>query len=182
MRETVAKAAAVHDALHVLANIGGILRFDNTHDLTLANWQKVIGVNLTGTFLMCREAIPHLLKHPGKGVIVNMSSTSALGSHAWTTAYAASKGGVLSMTKSMAVEYAKQGLRVNVVCPGAITTPIVASFAWPEGADQSLIQKAMFYDKFRGPEYVAGVIAMLASEDGAHINGTEIRIDGGMMA
>ena len=182
VRETVAAAASVFGSLHLLANVGGILRFDNAHELSLEDWNQVITVNLTGTFLMCREAIPHLLKHPGDAAIVNTSSTAAHGSHCWTAAYSASKGGVLSMTRCLAVEYGRQGLRVNAVCPGAVGTPMIEQFSFPDGANQKLLRKSMFYDEFRGPEVVADTIAFLGSNEAAHINGADLRVDGGMLA
>jgi NAD(P)-dependent dehydrogenase (short-subunit alcohol dehydrogenase family) len=85
-----------YSQLNALCNIAGILRFDHTTDLKLDDWNTIINVNLTGTFLMCQAAIPHLLKT--RGSIVNMASTAALGAHAWTAAYSASKGGVFSLT------------------------------------------------------------------------------------
>lgn len=182
VKATVDAAVSNFSGLHVLANVGGILRFDNAHELSLEDWNRVLMVNLTGTFLMCREAIPHLLEHPGHAAIVNTSSTAALGSHCWTVAYSASKGGVLSMTKCLGVEYGRQGLRVNAVCPGAVGTPMIGEFQLPEGADPELLKKAMFYDQFRGPEVVADTIAFLASDEAAHINGAELRVDGGMLA
>lgn len=182
VRSAVETTVATYGALHVLANVGGILRFDNAHQLSLEDWNRVIQVNLTGTFLMCREAIPHLLKQAGSAAIVNTSSTAAIGGHCWTVAYSASKGGVLSMTRCLSVEYHRQGLRVNAVCPGAISTPMIGEFRLPEGADVTLVEKARFADKFREPSAVADTIAFLASDEAAHINGAEIRVDGGMLA
>lgn len=182
MRKAVAATIEAHGALNVLANVGGILRFDNTHELALDDWNRVIQVNLTGSFLLCREAIFHLLQQAGKAAIVNTSSTAAIGSHCWTAAYSASKGGVLSMTRCLAVEYHRQGLRVNAVCPGAIKTPMIGEFRLPEGADATLVEKSRFSDRFREPRVVADTIAFLASDEAAHINGAEIRVDGGMLA
>lgn len=182
VKGVVREAVDTYGGLHLLANVGGILRFDNAHELALEDWDRVLGVNLTGTFLMCREAIPHLLEHPGDAAIVNTSSTAAIGSHCWTVAYSASKGGVLSMTRCLAVEYGRQGLRVNAVCPGAIGTPMIDTFSFPDGADQKLLRKSMFYDQFRGPEAVADTIAFLGSNEAAHVNGAELRVDGGMLA
>ena len=182
VRRTVAATIDAYGALHVLANVGGILRFDNAHELATDDWNRVIQINLTGTFLMCREAIPHLLKQPGHAAIVNTSSTAAIGSHCWTVAYSASKGGVLSMTRCLSVEYHRQGLRVNAVCPGAISTPMIGEFKLPEGADVTLVEKARFADQFREPHVVADTIAFLASDEAAHVNGAELRVDGGMLA
>ena len=166
-------------ALDVLCNIAGILRFDNTHELALEDWNRVLAVNLTGTFLMCQAAISHLLRT--RGTIVNMSSTAALGAHPWTAAYSASKGGVLALTFGLALEYGKQGVRVNAVCPGAIKTPMRKMFRFPEGADPKLLDHIMPFDGFAPPEAVASTIAFLASDDARHVNGTALRVDGGML-
>lgn len=162
-----------------ISNMAGILRFDHFHELSLKNFNTVINVNLNGTFLMCREAIPHLLKSEGN--IVNAASTSAMAGVPWATAYSASKGAVLAMTRSIAVEYAKQGLRANCVCPGDIKTPM-ASPSFPENADLTMLQRCMSITGAKGPQVVAGVVAMLASDDGAHITGEHIRMDGGTLS
>ena len=166
--------------LDVLCNVAGILRFDYFQDLDLDDWNRILAVNLTGTFLMCRAAIPHLLDSGGN--IVNTSSTSALAGLAYGAAYGASKAGVLALTRSIAVEYAAPGLRANAVCPGSIKTRMTSRSKLPKDLDMALIQRALPLDGPRGPESVAGVIAMLASEDGAHINGEWIRVDGGTLA
>jgi len=166
--------------LDVLCNVAGILRADRTHELGLEAWSRVIAVNLTGTFLMCRAAIPHLLET--RGNIVNMCSTAALGSHPWMAAYAASKGGVLSFTRAIAVEYVKQGLRANCVVPGGIKTPLHQQFVPPAGADFDLMKGAIPFVEFAGPEHVASAVAFIASDDGRYMNGAELRVDGGAMS
>jgi meso-butanediol dehydrogenase / (S,S)-butanediol dehydrogenase / diacetyl reductase len=178
--DAMAAVIAKHDRLDVLCNVAGVLRSDHTHEIKLADWDRIIRINLTGTFLMCRAAIPHLLK--SKGNIVNTSSTSALGSHPWMAAYAASKGGILSMTRVIAVEYAKQGLRANCVCPGGINTPLHGQFRMPKNADLELLRGAMPLVPQVGPEYAASVIAFLASDDAKYMNGAEIRADGGALS
>jgi NAD(P)-dependent dehydrogenase (short-subunit alcohol dehydrogenase family) len=167
-------------ALHSLCNNAGILRFGNTHEFPLEEWHRILSVNLTGTFLMCRAALPHLLQTGGN--IVNIASTAALAGHPWTCAYSASKGGVLALTRGIAVEYGKQGLRANAICPGSVTTPIHQEFSLPEGADIKLLQRILPLDKSRGPETVAGVVAFLASDDAAHINGVSLRVDGATLS
>lgn len=178
--ETVAAAVAEHGRLDVLVNVAGILQFEDFRRTSLADWERIIGVNLTGTFLMCREAMPHLLETGGN--IVNTASTSALAGHPWTASYAASKGGVFALTQTLAVEFGKQGVRVNSVAPGSILTPIQEAFNLPEGADAKLIYRIMALDQQRGPETVASAIAFLASDDGAHVNGTCLKVDGGTLA
>jgi meso-butanediol dehydrogenase/(S,S)-butanediol dehydrogenase/diacetyl reductase len=165
--------------LDVLCNVAGILRFDNTHDLALDDWNRVLAVNLTGTFLMCQAAILHLLAR--KGTIVNLASTAALSGHPWTAAYSASKGGVLALSASLAVEYGKQGVRVNAVCPGSIKTPMRHVFSVPEGANPKLVERIMPFTGFAEPEAVAATIAFLASDEAHHIHGTALRVDGGAL-
>jgi NAD(P)-dependent dehydrogenase (short-subunit alcohol dehydrogenase family) len=176
---TIAVAVKRFGALHALCNIAGILRFVHSHEETLEDWNRILAVNLTGTFLMSRAAIPHLLAT--KGVIVNTSSTAALQAHPWCAAYSASKGAILSLTRALAIEYGRQGLRVNCICPGGIETPIHTAFRFPEGADKTLLRRIMPFDGFRGAEEAANVIAFLVSDDARHILGTEIRVDGGML-
>ncbi len=167
-------------SLYALVNMAGILRFDDTQALELAAWQKVIDVNLTGTMLLCRAALPHLLKT--KGSIVNAASTAALAGLPCGVAYSASKGGVLAMTRSIAVEYAKRGVRANCVCPGDTKTNMTEGVAFPETMDFDLLPRIMSLTGAKGPETLASVIAMLASEDGAHITGEDIRVDGGTLS
>jgi len=166
--------------LQVLCNMAGILRFGNTHEYPLEEWNRIIAVNLTGTFLVCREALPHLLERGG--AIVNASSTAGLAGHPWTPAYSASKGGVLALTYGLAIEYGKRGVRANAVCPGSISTPMTQSVTLPEGADRKLLYRMMPLDEFRGPETVASTIAFLASDDAAHVNGVALRVDGATLS
>lgn len=174
------EAMAIEGHLDVLCNIAGILRFNNLADTTLDEWNLVLKVNLTGTFLMCQAAMPHLLE--GGGSIVNTSSTAALGGHPWTSAYSASKGGIQAFSQGLAIEFGRQGVRTNVVAPGSITTPIQNEFFFPEGADETLLERIMAFDKPRGPETVAATIAFVASDDGAHMCGTVLRVDGGTLS
>ncbi|WP_064077044.1 SDR family NAD(P)-dependent oxidoreductase [Prescottella equi] len=180
VRENIGGAVETLGGLDVLVNAAGILRASHTHETTLDFWNKVVGVNLTGTFLVTREALPALLES-GKGVVVNFSSTSAHFAHPYMAAYAATKGGIRSFTHAIALEYAKQGLRAVAVEPGSIASGMTSDPGFPEGVDPSLIGKLYPWigEGFAPPEDVAGVIAMLASDDGKFVTGTEIRIDGG---
>lgn len=189
VRDGVAAAVAALGGLDALVNAAGILRSSHTHETTLDAFEQVIRVNLVGTFLVTREAIPALLQGEGSAV-VNFSSTSATFAHPYMAAYAASKGGVQSMTHALAAEYAKQGIRFNAVQPGSISSGMTDGSGQskqsqgpglPEDADMMLFMKLQpaLGQGFAGPETVASVVAMLASDDGAFVTGTEVRIDGG---
>jgi NAD(P)-dependent dehydrogenase (short-subunit alcohol dehydrogenase family) len=178
--------------LDSLVNAAGILRAAHTHQTSTEQWNQIIAVNLTGTFLVVREALPALLDNQ-RSTIVNFSSTSASFAHPYMAAYAASKGGVQAFTHSLALEYARDGLRAVCVAPGSIKSGITDATGGyiPQDANWSLFTRLMpilpTTVKSSGagmadPSAVAGVIAMLVSEDGAFITGTEIRIDGGTHA
>jgi len=170
-------------AVDALVNNAGILRFDNFLELNLDDFDTIIRVNLKGNFIMTQTFLPEIIKT--KGSVVNVASTAALGHHAYTTAYSASKGGVFAYTKALTNEYAKQGVNFNCVCPASIATPMSNKGAemLPKGFDPMLLAKAAPFDgPPRTPDYVASTVAFLASEDGKHINGDRIITDGGMMA
>ncbi|CAL9397563.1 SDR family NAD(P)-dependent oxidoreductase [Streptomyces sp. enrichment culture] len=180
VRDRIGGALDGLGGLDVLVNAAGILDSRHTETMTLEFWNRIIGVNLTGTFLMTRQALPALLES-GKGVIVNFSSTSASFAHPYMAAYAATKGGIQSFTHAIASEYSKRGLRAVCVAPGSIASGMTHNPGLPKDTDYELLAKLSpaLGEGFAGPETVAGAIAMLASDDGAFITGTELRIDGG---
>ncbi len=180
IRSNVAACIDRFGRLDTLCNIAGILLLDHFTDIKPDQFRRVLEVNLVGTFVLCQVALPHLLET--KGTIINTSSTSALAGMPYGAAYGTSKGGVSALTRSIAVEYGKKGIRCNAVNPGSILTAMSGPGVVPEGADMRLISRAQPLDKPRGPEVIAATIAMLASEDGIHINGEEIRVDGGTLA
>ncbi|MEH6590147.1 MAG: SDR family NAD(P)-dependent oxidoreductase [Halioglobus sp.] len=169
-----------YGSLYALVNMAGLLRFDDSEQLALAAWQRIIDVNLTGSMLLCRAALPHLINSGGS--IVNAASTAALSGLPCGVAYSASKGGVLAMTRSIAVEYAKRGVRANCVCPGDIKTDMTKGVDFPPTMDFDLMGRIMSISGAKGPETIAGVIAMLASEDAIHITGEDVRVDGGTLS
>jgi NAD(P)-dependent dehydrogenase (short-subunit alcohol dehydrogenase family) len=166
--------------LDVVVNVAGVLSFSHTHEQPLEEWSRLIAINLTGTFLVCRRALPHLLS--SRGNIVNLASTAAHKGQPWAAAYAASKGGVLAFTRALAVEYAAAGLRVNSISPGAIDTPITSAFHLPEGADIKLLNRVTPIGPFGTPEGIAAAIAYVASDEASHMNGADILIDGATSA
>jgi NAD(P)-dependent dehydrogenase (short-subunit alcohol dehydrogenase family) len=180
VQESVQACIDRYGSLDAMVNMAGILRFDDTQELQTAHWQKVIDINLTGTMFLCRAALPHLVAT--RGSIVNAASTAALAGLPCGLAYSASKGGVLAMTRSIAVEYAKRGVRANCICPGDINTGMTDNIAFPKTMDFDLMPRIMSLSGAKAPEVVAGVIAMLVSDDGVHITGEDIRVDGGTLS
>jgi len=168
-------------SLQVLTHIAGKLATFHTHEMSAEDWRKIIGINLDGTFNVNQACLPHLLANK-RSAIVNMASTAAIGKHPWMSAYAAAKGGVISFTRSLYMEYVKQGLRANCVVAGGIATPLHMDFKPPAGADMKLMQGSIPLVQFVGPEYAASVVAFLASDDARYINGTEVRADGGALS
>ncbi|MBL1086938.1 SDR family oxidoreductase [Streptomyces actinomycinicus] len=189
VRAGVTTATASLGGLDVLVNAAGILRSSHTHLTSLDEFTRILQVNLVGTFLVIREAIPALLAGRDAAV-VNFSSTSAAFAHPYMAAYAASKGGIQSMTHALASEYAKRGIRFTAVQPGSISSGMTEGSGasrqstgpgLPDDADMTLFAKLSpaVGQGFAGPETVASVVAMLGSEDGKFVTGTEIRVDGG---
>lgn len=152
-----------------------------TADCTLENWHRVIGVNLTGVFLGMKFAIPAMLKNGG-GVIINNASVAGLVGFPGIPAYSASKGGVVLLTKTVALEYAKQGIRANVICPGVIATPMVERFTSTSEEARASLEAAEPIGRFGRPEEVARLALFLACDDSSFCTGAPFVIDGGMTA
>ena len=177
----VAAAVDAHGRPDVVCNIAGIGTFAWTHEMPVELWNRIIGVNLTGTFLMSRATIPHLLD--GGGVIVNTASTAGIFGQPWSAAYCGSKGGVIMLTKAMAEEYEETSLRVNAVAPGGIETPIQKDFYnVPEGGDGKKLYKMMTAKGMISPEELAATFAHVASDDARYMNGSIVVVDGGLTA
>ncbi len=181
VNETVTEVASALGRPEVLCNVAGIGTFAHTAELPLATWDRILAVNLTGTFLMTRAALAYMLEPPG-GSIVNIASTSGIMGAAYSAAYSASKGGVIMLTKALAIEYAGRGVRVNAVAPGGVDTPLIGSFQLPEGGDRKHIYRITSRMGFCTPDQVAAAIAFLASEESAYTTGAVLAVDGGITA
>jgi len=177
---TVDAAAARWGGLHVLCNVAGIGGFRRTTEVTFEEWNRFLAVNLTGQFLTCQRAIPHILET--RGAIVNTASVAGLKSHPYSAAYCASKGGVVMLTRALSVEYGRKGVRINCLCPGGIETPLLSQFQLPEGVPQAALMRIAPLGRHGRADEVAGTIAFLASDDATYINGATIVVDGGMIA
>ena len=175
---TVAKVANDLGRPQVLVNCAGVGKFVRSEEETPENWARIIGVNLTGTFLMCRGALPHMLG--GGGVIVNTASNAGLMGQPFSAAYCASKGGVVNLTRALGIEYRSRGVRVNAIAPGGMNTPMIETFGFPEGAtaeDFASITSPLGYAE---PEEQAGLIAFIASDEGRYMVGQIVSMDGGI--
>ncbi len=179
--QAVAFVLDQHGRLDVLANVAGIGASRTIAGMDPGLWREIIDVNLTGTFLLSQSALPSLLET--KGVIVNMGSVAGLRATPYNAAYCASKGGVIMLTKSMAIELAAAGVRVNAVCPASVDTPFLRGFELPEGADMALLTRASSpMGRVIEPAEVAAAVAYLASDEAATISGTTLVIDGAATA
>lgn len=172
----VAACVSRFGRLDVLCNIAGIPICENLTDISDEQWHRATGVNLDGVFFMSRAAMPHLLET--KGNIVMMSSSAGLVGQAYNSAYCATKAGVLMFGKALALEYGKQGVRVNSVCPGFVKTPLTSGFSVPEGADPELMARLMPLTEGAEPEEIAGAVAYLASDEARFVTGVALPIDG----
>jgi NAD(P)-dependent dehydrogenase (short-subunit alcohol dehydrogenase family) len=177
--DAVTAAAAALGRPSVVVNCAGIGRFYHSHEMPVADWQRIIGVNLTGTFFVCRAALPFLLD--GGGVIVNVASNAGLMAQPYSAAYCASKGGVVQLTRALADEYLERGVRVNCVAPGGIDTPLQDAFRnAPEGIDFKKLGKIRTPLGTSKPEEIAAWIAFVASDEGRYMTGSVVSIDGGL--
>jgi NAD(P)-dependent dehydrogenase (short-subunit alcohol dehydrogenase family) len=176
----VAEVLAAYGGADVLCNIAGVGRSHHSHELPKADWDLMIGVNLTGTYLMCRAALPSLIER--RGVIINTASSAGLIGQPYTAAYCASKGGVVLYTRALAVEYDHTGLRVNAIAPGMTDTRIIDNFVPPEGGE---FKKLVSIIPARGPcapEEIAGLFAYIASDEARNMTGSIVPLDGGITA
>ena len=182
VQRAVAGAVERFSGLDILVNVAGVGAMRSTRELALDEWQRTLHVNLTGTFLMCQAAIEAMLT-TGGGAIVNMASVAGLRATPYNAAYCASKGGVVMLTKSLAVEFGRSGIRVNCVCPSMVDTAFLDDMALPADADLSLFTRAgSIITRKSTPEEIAGIVAFLASDEAAMITGAAYVVDGGATA
>jgi meso-butanediol dehydrogenase/(S,S)-butanediol dehydrogenase/diacetyl reductase len=179
-RAAVAACVERFGKLDVLCNVAGVMLWSHFAEIAEDDWRRVLDVNLSGVFFLSQAAIPHLLET--RGVIVNMASAAAMVGQAYTVPYGVTKAGVVSLTKSLAVEYAKRGLRVVALAPGGVKTALTAATKFPEGFDPKLVAKLMPLMPLADPEEIAAAVAYLASDEARYVNGAVLAIDGAQTA
>jgi NAD(P)-dependent dehydrogenase (short-subunit alcohol dehydrogenase family) len=173
-------AAAWLGGIDVLVNNAGIAWQEPFVDIKPENWERILAVNLEGMFLVAQAAARHMIARGRGGAIVNMSSTNGLVGEALYAHYNASKAGILTLTKTMAIELGKHGIRVNALCPGYILTPLTESLDDP-GFVAAYVREKIPIGRAGKPADVAAAYAFLASDEAAFIHGAELVIDGGQL-
>jgi NAD(P)-dependent dehydrogenase (short-subunit alcohol dehydrogenase family) len=182
VRALYEEVAAEYGRVDVAFNNAGISPPDDDSILTtgIEAWRRVQEVNLTSVYLCCKYVIPHMQRQ-GRGSIINTASfVAVLGAATSQISYTASKGGVLAMSRELGVQFAREGIRVNALCPGPVNTPLLAElFAKdPERAARRLVHVPM--GRFAEPEEVAAAVAFLASDDSSFITASQFLVDGGI--
>jgi NAD(P)-dependent dehydrogenase (short-subunit alcohol dehydrogenase family) len=182
MRAVVARAVDAHGRLDLAANCAGVGGGHGaTHEYPEADFDRIVAINLRGTWLSMRAEIAAMLQSGG-GAIVNVSSTLGLRGSPFAAPYSASKHGVLGLTRTAALEYAQQGIRVNAVCPGAIDTPMMdETFERFPGFRETLTAYVPM-GRMGGPEEVAGAIAWLCSDAASFVTGEALTVEGGLLS
>ena len=170
--------------LHVLVNNAAIGVYKTVLDTTTEEWDRCLAVNLRGVFLCSKYALPHIIA-AGGGAIVNIASVHSYQNVGGTAPYAASKGGVVALTRVMAIDYGRDMVRINAICPGWIATPlsdgIFASNSNPENA-RRIVERRQVLGRLGKPQEIGEAAAFLASDEASYITGASLMVDSGMTA
>ena len=180
VRDEDAVAPAVA-GLDVLVNVAGIGSTTDAPGTSLEVWEDVFAVNARGTFLCCKHAIPSM-RERGGGAIVNLASVAGLVGLRSRAAYCASKGAVIALTRALAVDHVRDGIRVNAVCPGTVASPWVQRLVRDAGEDLDALRARQPMGRLGTPEEIAGSVLYLASDAAAFVTGSALVIDGGLTA
>jgi NAD(P)-dependent dehydrogenase (short-subunit alcohol dehydrogenase family) len=167
--------------LDVLANVAGIGSTTSAPDTPLEVWEDVFAVNARGTFLCCKHAIPSMIGRGG-GAIVNVASVAGLVGLPNRAAYCASKGAVISLTRALAIDHVRQGIRVNAVCPGTVDSPWVRRLVEDAGESLEALRARQPMGRLGSTDEVAHAVLYLASDAAAFVTGSTLAIDGGLTA
>ena len=176
----VEKTVQTFGRLDILLNIAGIAPMQHMADVSEDDWNRTVAINLSGVFFMSQAAVPHLLEASGN--IVNIASNAGIMGQAYTVPYCATKGGVVQLTRAMAMEFIKQPIRVNCVCPSGTNTGITKNMTVPENVDVKLMQRYISFRPMSDAKEIAGAIAYIASDDAKSVHGSIFSIDNGVSA
>ena len=179
-RDTVADCVAAYGRLDVLGNIAGIARAEHFTDVGEDGYRRMMGVNVDGPFFMAQAAIPHLIE--AKGNLVNIASNAGLMGCAYTVVYTMTKGAIVQMTRSLAMEYVKTPIRVNAIAPGGINTTLTTTFEIPADVDFSLMAPYTGFRDMGTAEDIAALFAFVASDEAASVHGAILSSDRGLTA
>ncbi|MGB0629409.1 MAG: SDR family NAD(P)-dependent oxidoreductase [Alphaproteobacteria bacterium] len=180
--EVDALAAAVeatHGRVKSIVNNAGTNFVKKLEDLEEDDWHRIIGIDLSSVYYMCKAFLPMLRKSPGGGSIVNVASTFGIIGHPEMPVYCAAKGGVLSLTRQLAVDYGPENIRVNGVCPGATLSPRVKNYIDSGMVDGKIVEELALLNRLAECDEIANVIAFLASDAASYVHGASIVVDGG---
>lgn len=180
VRDCVAWAETELGPIAILVNNAGVATTQDALKLTEAEWDHVVDTNLKGAWLMAQEAAKHMATLGHDGSIINVASILGLGGMAKVAPYAASKGGLINLTRAMAVEWARHGIRVNALAPGYVVTELNREFLESEAGEA--LKKRIPQRRFGRPEDLDGALLLLASDASAHMTGSVLTIDGGTAA
>ncbi|WP_020498780.1 SDR family NAD(P)-dependent oxidoreductase [Sciscionella marina] len=178
--EAIDLASRRFGRLDILVNLAGVVDWPGIEDTTKDDWDRVVAVNQTGTWLGMKTAMP-LLRASGNASVINTSSVLGLIGSGAAAAYQATKGAVRLLTKTAAVEYATRGVRVNSVHPGVVATPMIQDLLDEQGDQQSDILRTPMR-RAGGPDEIAPAMLFLASDESSFVTGTELVVDGGLTA
>jgi len=170
--------------LDILVNNAAVQSEVALHETSMEQWQRMIDVNLGGVFLGCRQAIPVMIDQGG-GVIINMSSVMGLVADPKLAVYCATKGGILAMTRAIAIAYGRQGIRATCICPADVDTPLNQVYfnSYPDpSAARAAIEEHYPLGRIATPDEIARVAAFLASDDATFMTGTHVLVDGGILS
>lgn len=184
IRAMVERTVSHFGRLHILVNNAAIGVYTPVHETTLEAWEQCLRVNLTGPFLCAKHALPHI-KAAGGGAIVNIASVHAYQNVGGTAPYAASKGGLTALTRVMAIDYAKDNIRVNAVCPGWVYTPLIEGIFKASGDSEGMkrqVARRQLLGRLGAPEDIGRAVLYLVSDESSFVTGTSLFVDSGLTA